>query len=193
VEGDGSAFNGQCSEELMVHTEVYLLAKYLDVGELMEHAAGKFTAVVKKRFRAAAFVEPFARVFNHGGDGGDGLRAQIVGLCLENSEHLPQNGELARLLLEHEPVAWKLILRRDEEHARQIDETAKVQQILGESVETLQGTIQSLRQREEDLTVDRDRMLALLEKHDKCRNCDKEFGSYVDKHERGIIRCKTCR
>ena len=32
-------------------------------------------------------------------DGGSGLRAQIFELCLENSEHLPQDGELTLLLL----------------------------------------------------------------------------------------------
>ena len=69
----------------MIHTEVYQLAKYLDIDELMQHATRKFTAVVEKNFRADAFVEPFARIFNHGNDGGDGLRAQMVRLCVENS------------------------------------------------------------------------------------------------------------
>jgi hypothetical protein len=36
---------------------------------------------------------------------------------------------------------------RDEEHARQIDETVKVRQVIEESLESLQGTLESLRQR----------------------------------------------
>jgi hypothetical protein len=79
-EGDDSALIYQQSEELMIHTEVYLLAKYLDIGELMEHAKEEFTRVVKKSFRADAFVGPFARVSSHGDDGGDGLRFQILTL-----------------------------------------------------------------------------------------------------------------
>ena len=95
--------------------------------------------------------------------------------------------------MEHEPVAWKLLLWRDEEHARQIDEIVKVRKVLGESLEALQGKIESLTQREEELTVDRDRMVGLLEKYDNYRNCAKEFGSYVDKYENGVVRCKICR
>ena len=190
---DSSAFSRQQSQELMLHAEVYLLAKYLAVGELMKHATEKFTAVFKKSFRPDTCIEPFVRVFNAGDDCSDGLRAQILRLCLENSEHIPQDGELTRLLMEHEPVAWKLLSWRDEEHARQIDEAVKVRQILEAEVGAFQGTIKTLGQRVVDLNADRDRILALLEKHDNCRNCDKEFGSYVDEDERGIVRCKKCR
>ena len=91
--------------------------------------------------------EDFARVFNHGHDGGDGLRAQMVMLSLENSEYFQQDGKIARLLMEHEPVVWRLLLWRDEEHAHQIDETVKVRLVLEESLEVLQGKIESLTQR----------------------------------------------
>jgi hypothetical protein len=173
----------------MIHTEVYLLAKYLDIGELMEHAKEEFTRVVKKSFRADAFVGPFARVSSHGDDGGDGLRFQILTLSLENLENLPKDRQLTRLLLEHEPVAWKLLLRREEEH----NENLGVRRLLEQTLEALQGIIENLRQREAELTTDWDRILALLEKYERCRNCDKEFASYVEKHEPGIVRCKSCR
>lgn len=177
----------------MIHAEVYLLAKYLDIGPLMERAIERFSAVIAKSFRADAFVEAIARVYNHGHDGGNGLRARILSLCIDNSELIKQDGKLARLLEEHEPIAWKLLLRRDAEHACEWDETVRVQLDLQMTLEVLQVTTKSLRHREVDLIEDRDRMIALLEKHDKCRNCDKEFGSYVDRDERGILRFKTCR
>lgn len=183
----------QQSEQLMVHTEVYLLAKYLDISELMRHATSRFTAVVKRNFRADAFLEPFSLAFNHGGDGDSGLRAQILELCLENSEHLPEDGELTRLLLQHEPIAWKMLSRQAHEHASQVQEVVEKQSALEETLQTSQQTVQTLERRVEEMTTERDRMLTLLEKYDNCRNCGKDFGSYVDKHERGTIRCKSCR
>ncbi|KIW65508.1 hypothetical protein PV04_07763 [Phialophora macrospora] len=181
------------SEQLMLHTEVYLLAKYLDISGLMQHAKSSFTAVVKENFRADAFLEPFSRVFNHGGDGESGLRAQILELCLENSEHLPQDGDLTALLLQHEPIAWKMLSRQAHEHACRLEDVIETQRALEDTLQNSQETIGTLRQRVEELTADRDLTLTLLEKHDRCRNCEKDFGSYVDKHERGIIRCKRCR
>lgn len=192
-EGDDSALFCQQSEELMIHAEVYLLAKYLDIGELMEHAKEEFTRIVEKSFGADAFVEPFARVFSHGDDGGDGLRAQIYRLSLENLKHIPKDGKLNQLLLEHEPVAWNLLLRREEEHDRQTNESLLVRQVLEQTLEDLRGKMEDLRESEAELTTERDRMLALFEKHDRCRNCEKEFGSYGDKDEPGVIRCKACR
>ncbi|KIW26592.1 uncharacterized protein PV07_09674 [Cladophialophora immunda] len=190
---DETASLRQQSKQLMEHTEVYLLAKYLDISELMRHATSRFIGVAKKNFRADAFVEPFSRVFNHGGDGDSGLRAQILELCLENSEHLPPDGELTLLLLQHEPIAWKMLSRQAHEHACQVEELAKTQLALEETLQTSQDTIETLGQSVEEMTLDRDRILTLLEKYDRCRNCEKDFGSYVDKHERGIMRCKGCR
>ncbi|KEF57252.1 uncharacterized protein A1O9_05169 [Exophiala aquamarina CBS 119918] len=183
----------QQSEQIMVHAEVYLLAKYLDISELMQDATSRFTAEVKKNFRADAFLEPFSRVFNNGGDGDSGLRAQILELCLENSEHLPQEGQLTLLLLQHEPIAWKMLTRQAHEHACRVEEVIETQRALEETLQTSQKTIETLKQRTKEMTTDRDRTLSLLEMYDTCRNCDKTFGSYIDKHERGIIRCKDCR
>lgn len=183
----------QQSEQLMVHAEVYLLAKYLDITELMRHAASTFTAAARRDFRVDAFLEPFSRVFENGGDGDSGLRAQILELCLENSEHLPEDGELSLLLLEHEPIAWKMLSRQAHSHAGEMKEFVETQQALEETVQTSQETIETLERRIEGMTTERDRMLALLEKYERCRNCEKEFGSYVDKYEPGIMRCKSCR
>ncbi|KAK5203073.1 hypothetical protein LTR96_011312 [Exophiala xenobiotica] len=181
------------SEQLMFHTEVYLQAKFLGISELMRHARNNFAAVVKSNFRADAFLEPFSRVFDHGEDGDSGLRAQILELCLENSEDLSQDGELTFLLLQHEAIAWKMISRQGHKHACQLQEAVEAQQALEETLQNSKDTVETLEQRVEELTSERDRVIALLEKYDRCRNCDRDFGSYVDKHERGIMRCKGCR
>ena len=175
------------------YTEVYLLAKYLDISELVQHATSSFAAVVKSNFRARAFLESFSRVFDHGDDGDSGLRAQILELCLENAEDLSQDGELTLLLLEHEPIAWKMLSRQGHKHACQVQEVVETQRALEETLQNSQDTVETLEQRVEELTTERDRVLTLLEKYDRCRNCERDFGSYVDKHERGIMRCKGCR
>jgi hypothetical protein len=193
IDEDETKASRQQSEQLMVHTEIYLLAKYLDITELMQHATSKFIAVAKEKFRPSAFIEPFARIFNYGSDGDSGLRAQVLDLCLENSGSIPPEGDLTLLLLQHEPIAWKMLLRQAHEHARQVQAAVEMQGVLEDSLDTSQETIKSLERRVEEATSDRDRMLTLLEKYDNCRNCDKDFGSYVDKHERGIMRCKVCR
>lgn len=193
IDGNEAESLRQQSEQIMVHSEVYLLAKYLDISELMRYATSRFTAAVKNNFRADAFLETFSRVLNHGGGGDSGLRAQILELCLENSEHLPQDGELNLLLLQHEPIAWKMLSRQAHEHTCRVEELVETQRALEETLQTSQETIETLRQRVEETTTDSDRTLTLLEKYDTCRNCGKTFGSYVDKHERGIIRCKDCR
>ena len=107
INEDETEASRQQSEQLIIHTGVYLLAKYLDISGLMQHAISKFKTLV----RVDAFVEPFAQVFNHGSDGDSGLRSQILELCLENCEHLSQEGDLTLLLLQHEPIAWKMLLR----------------------------------------------------------------------------------
>ena len=185
---DETEASRQQSEQLMIHTGVYLLAKFLDIGDLMQHAISKFRNLVKENFRADAFVEPFAQVFNHGTDGEGGLRSQILELCLENSEHLSQEGELTLLLLQHEPIAWRMLLRQANEHTHQVEGAAELERVLKDTLQTSQETIKSLEQRVEEMTMDRDRILALLEKYDTCRHCERDFGSYIDTHERGIMR-----
>lgn len=177
----------------MEHTEVYLLAKYLDISQLMRHATSRFAAVASQNFRADACVEAFSRVFNHGSDGDSGLRAQILKLCLENSERLSPDGEPTLLLLEHEPIAWKMVLRQAHEHTSLVEALVQTQRFLEDALQKSQETIKALKQKAEEKTTDRDPTLMLLEKTDKCRNCDKDFGSYVDQQEGGIVRCKGCR
>ncbi|KAK6376323.1 hypothetical protein LTS17_006918 [Exophiala oligosperma] len=196
------------SEQLMVHTEVYLLAKYLDISELIQLATNKFIATVKENFRADAFVEPFSRVFEHGADGDSGLRAQILLLCLENSQHNAQDTELAKLLLHHEPITWKMLLLQARKHTSLVDEIMEgqralekqhtqtqqksiemlsqkfeTQRIHEKNVQTLQNTIETLNQKVEDIEKHWDDMCKLLQKYDECRNCGNEFGSYIKKDE----------
>jgi hypothetical protein len=68
-----------------------------------------------------------------------------------------------------------------------------MQQGFEDTLQTSQEAIGRLEQRVEEITTDRDRTLTLLEKYDKCRHCEKDFGSYVDKHEGSVMRCKMCR
>ncbi|EXJ93223.1 hypothetical protein A1O3_01780 [Capronia epimyces CBS 606.96] len=193
IEETETASIRQQSEQLMVHTEIYLLAKYLDIRELMRQAMSRFTASVEKNFRADAFLEPFSRVFNHGGDGANGLRAQILESCLAYSGYIPQDGELTLLLLRHEPIAWKLLSRQAHEHACQAKKAIETQRALERDLRNSQEAVKILRQQVEEVTADRDHTLKLLKEHDSCRNCRQFFGSYVEEGEPRILRCKSCR
>ncbi|RMD41185.1 hypothetical protein DV735_g3964, partial [Chaetothyriales sp. CBS 134920] len=84
------------SQELMRHVNVYILAKYLQIDALKRRSISKFSELVTRRFRPAAFIEPFAQVFNHGSDGGDGLRAEILDLCAKHSLYVVRDEQLVR-------------------------------------------------------------------------------------------------
>lgn len=86
-----------------------------------------------------------------------------------------------------------MLSQQGHKHAHQLQEAIETQQALEATLQNLQNTVETLEQSLEDLTTNKDRTLTLLEKYEKCRNCEKVFGSYVDKHERETIRCKHCR
>lgn len=192
-DGDDSMSALRLSEELMIHTEVYLLAKFLNISPLIQQATNLFTAAIEEDFSSDALIEPSKRVFSHGDDGGFGLRAQIVKLCVKFSYKIQQQGELYGLLMEHEPVAWRLLSWQEGEHSHELMEIYKTHLILKERQQDLRREIEVLSREKGAWTTEKASILSLLEKHDNCRNCGKGFGSYMDKHERGVVRCKDCR
>jgi hypothetical protein len=155
----------------MFHAEIYLMAQFLDINELMGYSTNRFKAVAKADFRASTCLEPFSLIFKHGTGGDTALRAHILELYSENPERLSQDEELTLLLLQHEPIAWKLLTQQAQGHASLVQEVGEMQRNLEKSLQISQASIRYMEQRVEEMTVERDRMIALLERFDRCRNC----------------------
>jgi hypothetical protein len=180
-------------QDLLTHVQVYVLADYLSVEGLKLQALARCTHQMTDHFDPSTMIEPISVALANTKSDDSGLRRQTLRSCTAHSAQVETSPELERLLQDHEPMAWPLLL---EAHAQN--------HALSARIDVAQLDAAGLRSLLEVRTGDLQRahenvrlVANVMKSTTKCRNelCDKDFGASLETYANGYIkslRCKRC-
>jgi hypothetical protein len=180
-------------QDLLTHVQVYVLADYLSVEGLKLQALAHCTHQMTNHFNPCNMVEPISVALANTKSDDSGLRRQIFRSCTAHFAQVETSPELERLLQDHEPIAWPLLL---EAHAENHALSARVDVVQLDAA----GLRLLLEVRTGDLqrALENVRLVAnVMKSTAQCRNdkCDRDFGASLETYANGYVkslRCKRC-
>jgi hypothetical protein len=193
-----SALSGQVGVDLLMDVKLYILADYLDIDSLKKQALLNTEHRLQNHFDAGMFLEPISIAMANTKADDSGLRRVVMSACVRHATLVEKSEQLRRVLQDHEPLAWSLLVTlkttadASKEESENLLQSAQKELLLQTAKVDILFT--NLRRAEKNL-VD---TVKLLRTTKECRatNCENEFGAALETYANGYVkgvRCKRCK